>query len=235
MSLNWLKKRYYNSILTCYNNETKTTWNIIKNTLNIKPNTQNITSINVNGNISFSGQIIAETFHKYFVSVAQNIHVNNHNANAPSNHDNPISYLSRVFIQPFPTISLKRVSSKEIEDITKSLKIKNSRGYDRISTKILKLSIHYISSPLTYICNRMLSSGIFPTRLKFSEVKPIFKREDKNDTSNYRPVSLLTSFSKTFEKVIYNRSYHHITIITFLLMNNLVSGMHHQQTLCPIC
>jgi Notch-like protein len=53
----------------------------------------------------------------------------------------------------------------------------------------------------------MLFSGIFPTRLKFSEVKPIFEKGDKNDTSNYRPVSLLTSFSKIFEKVIYNRLY----------------------------
>jgi len=56
----------------------------------------------------------------------------------------------------------------------------------------------------------MLSSGVFPTRLKFSEIKPIFKRGDKNDTPNYRLVSLLTSFSKIFEKVIYNRLYHHI-------------------------
>ena len=70
-----------------------------------------------------------------------------------------------------------------------------------MSTKILKLRIHYISSPLTYICNKMLSSGIFPTRLKFSEVKPIFKRGNKNDTSNYRPVSLLTLFSKIFESL----------------------------------
>ena len=74
-------------------------------------------------------------------------------------------------------------------------------GYQQ---KILKLSIHYISSPLTYICNRMLSSGIFPARLKFSEVKPIFKRGDENFTSNYRPVSLLKSFSNIFEKVIYD-------------------------------
>jgi hypothetical protein len=51
----------------------------------------------------------------------------------------------------------------------------------------------------------MLLFGIFPTRLKFSEVKPIFKKGNNNDTSNYRPVSLLTSFSNTFEKVIYNR------------------------------
>jgi len=119
--------------------------------------------------------------------------VNNHNANAPSNHENFLSYLSRAFNQPFPTINPKCVSSKKIENITKSLKIKNSRGYDGISKNILKLSIHYISSPLTYICNRILSSGIFPTRLRFSEVKPIFTKGDKN-MSDYRLVYLLTSF-----------------------------------------
>jgi hypothetical protein len=45
------KERYCNSIITCSNNETKTTFNIIKNTLNMKLNTHNITSINVNGNL----------------------------------------------------------------------------------------------------------------------------------------------------------------------------------------
>jgi hypothetical protein len=56
----------------------------------------------------------------------------------------------------------------------------------------------------------MLSSSTFPKRLKFFEVKPIFKRGVKSDTSNYRPISLLTSFSKIFEKVVYNRLYQHI-------------------------
>jgi hypothetical protein len=92
----------------------------------MKPHIHNITSINVNGNLSCNGQIIAETFNKYFVSVGQNIHENKHNANTLSNHENLISYSSRAFNQTFPTIYLKCVSSKEIEDITKSLKIKNS-------------------------------------------------------------------------------------------------------------
>jgi Notch-like protein len=44
----------------------------------------------------------------------------------------------------------------------------------------------------------MLLTGIFPTRLKYAEVTLIFKKGDKNITSNYRPISLLTSFSKIF-------------------------------------
>ena len=75
--------------------------------------------------------------------------MSNHNANAPCNHENPVSYLARAFNQTFPTINLKCVSSKEIEDITKSLKIKNSHGYNGISTEILKLySLHFFSSNL---------------------------------------------------------------------------------------
>jgi len=53
----------------------------------------------------------------------------------------------------------------------------------------------------------MLSSGIFPARLKFAEIKPIYKQGAKSNTSNYRPVSLLTSFSHIFDRIIL---YHHI-------------------------
>jgi hypothetical protein len=108
-----------------------------KEYLKHEPNTHNITSINLNGNVSFNGQIIAETYNKHFVSVAQNIHVNNNNFNALSNHENPVSYLSRAFTQPFPTTNFKCVSFKETENIAKSLKTKHSHGYDGISTKIL--------------------------------------------------------------------------------------------------
>jgi len=160
--------------------------------------------------------------------------VNNHNANASSNHENPIPYLSRAFNHPFAAANLKCVSYKETEIIAKSLKIKNSHGYDGISTKLLKLSIHYISSPLTYISNRMLSSGNFPTRLKFSEVKPVFIRGDENDKSNYRPVSLLAPFSKIFENVVYNKLYHHINN-NHILINEQFGFRHASSTNIASC
>ena len=101
------KKEYYNSILTCSDNNTQTTWNITKNTIKMKPNTYIITPINTNGDVFVNGQIVTETFNNYFVTVAQNINVND--ANASSNHGNPISYLTRAFNQPFPTITPKEI------------------------------------------------------------------------------------------------------------------------------
>jgi hypothetical protein len=56
----------------------------------------------------------------------------------------------------------------------------------------------------------MISTGIFPTRLKFAEIKPLFKKGEIANTSNYRPISLLTSFSKMFEKIIYTRIIRHL-------------------------
>jgi hypothetical protein len=60
-----------------------------------------------------------------------------------------------------------------------------------------------MSSPLTHICNKSLSSGIFTDRMKYSVVKSLFKKGDKSNISNYRPISILSSLSKVLEKVMY--------------------------------
>ena len=74
---------------------------------------------------------------------------------------------------------MRSASTKETEEIIKFLKPKNSSGYDGITTKLIKISTSFISSPLTYICNKSLSSGIFPDRMKYAVVKPLFKKGEK--------------------------------------------------------
>jgi hypothetical protein len=69
---------------------------------------------------------------------------------------------------------------------------------------------------LNYICNKALSKGIFPDRLKYSIIKPLYKKGSKLELANYRPVSLLTSFSKFFEKVMHSRLLNHLTKLNIL-------------------
>ena len=59
-------------------------------------------------------------------------------------------------------------------------------------------------SPLTHLINCSLQSGIFPDELKLARVVPIFKAGDPAQVSNYRPISVLTTFSKIIEKIVYN-------------------------------
>jgi len=63
----------------------------------------------------------------------------------------------------------------------------------------------------------MLSTGTFPDRLKYSEIKPTYKKWDKTLITNYRPISLLPVFSKIFEQVIYKRLYYHLTLNNILV------------------
>jgi hypothetical protein len=81
---------------------------------------------------------------------------------------------------------------------------------DMISPTILKVRSPFIISPINYICNKMLRDGVFPDRLKYAIIRPLYKNGDIRDTSNYRPISLLTSLSKVFETVIYTRTITHL-------------------------
>ena len=67
-----------------------------------------------------------------------------------------------------------------------------------------------ISFPLSYIYNYSLHTGTFLDRLKIAVVKPLHKKGDKSNISNYRPISLLPSFSKVLEKAMYSRLKHHL-------------------------
>jgi hypothetical protein len=99
----------------------------------------------------------------------------------------------------------------------------------------------------------MLSTSMFPTRLKFSQVFPIFKKGNKAGISTYRLISLLTFFSKIFEKVIYNRLLQHTKenniiasdqygfknnssteLAIFNLTNKILSQMNKKLSVCGI-
>jgi hypothetical protein len=161
----------------------------------------------------------AYAFNTYFSSAAENLLIKIFSGKNTTDNNDPISYLRQNFRQSSSTIKLSNTTTHETEKIIHFLKCKNSYGHDEISSRILKVSAPYVLSPLMYIFNKILSTGIFSERLKFSEVKPLYKKGDKTEFSNYRPISLLTSFSNIIEKIIYKRLYCHLNNNNNILVN----------------
>ena len=118
--------------------------------------------INVKENLITNQQLIADSFNNYFLTAADKITSNIKNDKSSLNCNNLIHCLYKIFKLPCSNMKLKYTTPKEIGKIIKSLKSRTSHGYDGIPMKILKVSAHFITSPLTYICNKSLASGIFP-------------------------------------------------------------------------
>jgi len=97
------------------------------------------------------------------------------------------------------------VTENEVENVAKGLKNKSSAGIDEISDCVVKQCIIRLKKPLTNIYNASLESGIFPDQLKIAKVIPVDKKGDKKNVQNYRPIALLSVFSKLLEKLVYNR------------------------------
>ena len=72
---------------------------------------------------------------------------------------------------------------------------------------MLKYFPNNVISILSYIFNLSLSQGKFISNFKHAKIIPLFKKGSAKDVSNYRPISLLSCFSKILQKLVYNRLY----------------------------
>jgi Reverse transcriptase (RNA-dependent DNA polymerase) len=158
--------------------------------------------------------LVSEEFNKFFSSVGQHI----------SDSVKPTVKTAESFLTgdvtnenpDFRNLNLTITGPSHVCDIIKALNGKNSLDIDEISTKLLKAVAKEISVPLAHTFNLSLSAGIFPERLKTSRVVPIHKGGDRACIDNYRPISLISSFSKILEKVVA------VSLVNHLDFNNLL-------------
>ena len=68
-----------------------------------------------------------------------------------------------------------------------------------------KIAKEEIAEPIRNCINSSISTGTFPDELKIADIVPVFKKEDQNDKTNYRPISILPLISQMFEKCLYQQ------------------------------
>ena len=93
----------------------------------------------------------------------------------------------------------------EVHNIILTLKDNKSPGTDNFGPKIMKEINQEIVLPLTHIFNLSFTTGVVPDALKLAKVIPVYKKGDKSEPGNYRPISLLTVFDKIMEKLMCRR------------------------------
>lgn len=192
--VNLTQKSQNNDYIFKSTNKSKATWNIIHNNKQRLPR-ENIIQLEYNGEIVKKPENIANIFNNYFIDSVENQCINNMNYKSTCVYKSPKSF----YMNP--------ISPIQVANIIGNLKNTNSTGYDDVSTRTIKY-VHDIISPiLSHIINLCIEQGIFPCKLKTTIIKPLYKKDEKHDIKNYRPIALITIFSKIFEKVIFDNMY----------------------------
>lgn len=99
------------------------------------------------------------------------------------------------------------ISDNDIVDSIKQLKSSRSVGFDNVPSFIIKSCYEFFIYPLLIIFNISMQTCTFPDKWKISKVCPIYKKGAKSDITNYRPIAILSVFSKVFEKIVHKKLY----------------------------
>ena len=204
------KEDYYYDCFIKYTSDMKKTWQTIGTIINNKKNTNDIPeTFSVDGKLISDPMEIANSFNKYFtdigINLAENIETNDE-----------IHFNDFLDSPNLNVLNFELVTELDISKVIKNLKPKSSYGVDNISTKFLKQIANIIIPVLTLTVNQSIATGIFPDRMKMAKVIPIYKKNDESLFENYRPVSVLPSISKVFERVI------HTQLTKFMIKEDLL-------------
>ena len=210
------KANYVRSVFRETMNQPKDFWKQIKKCYPTKDTGSTQKSFKINGKLTSDTTSIANAFCTFFSKVGSSL------MTSPI-----INYTWKTFNQSVylrhvnRTNSVFRFSPVYTQDTLKILlatKASKATGPDQIPAKIIKDIAHEIAAPLTFLVNRSLQTGIFPTTEKIAKINPVYKSGEHSDIDNYRPISILNILSKVVERIAYNQ------LTDYLETNNLLNG-----------
>ena len=204
-------------------------WNTVKPFLTSKGflHNDNI-SIDINGNIVEDEQKLTKEFNSYYINAAKIT-----SGKPPVKLENNFGYINDSLIikriikkyknhpsikaiqVTFPVKKQFKIEEAKFEQVNKILRNINSRkatGPNKIPPKIVKMPANIIGSHLTNIINSDLKRNAFSDSAKVALIRPIFKgKGERTKIKNYRPVSILNSFSKVYERFIHENLMSSVT------------------------
>ena len=171
---------------------------LLKNILSRKINADIPPLEDINGQLATDDVSKANVLNDYFAQQSRN--------DCP---DKPAPNI--VQNREVPTLNKISITEHEVLTVLNKLNVNKSCGFDRIPNKMLKLAAIILKDPLAKLFNKSLTESVYPTSWKHAKITPIYKNKGApSDPQNYRPISLLPSLSKVFEKLVFAKIYAHL-------------------------
>ncbi|XP_046666455.1 uncharacterized protein LOC124358207 [Homalodisca vitripennis] len=212
MRLKYLKRQAIVDRISNSENRSKAVWDTINNERHKKKQDTPL-ELTVNGNKLNNPFEIAEHLNTYFTTIAE---ITLKEAGQTSDISRKPQCTTNA-----PEFVIHSTTQAEVKKTIMAMKSKPSAGIDDVSSILLKHCVDEITLPLTDIMNKSLAQGIFPADLKIAKIIPIKKQPQSTEAGHFRPISLVSTISKIFEKIVLTR------LITHLMDNNLLSKHQH--------
>ena len=190
------KREYYTNKLNNSSGNVKETWKVINEVLGRKKRTDITEEFSIDGHQISSPKNIANKFNELYVRTGERL-----STRVPPAIHGLEYYLPNRRLNSF---YMAETCQNEIINIINDFKNFSPR-HDEIPMFLVKKVVDLLIVPLLYICNLSLNNGVFPNKLKIAKVTPIFKKGQKDNIGNYRPISVLPTFSKLLEKIVHCR------------------------------
>ena len=199
------KRKYYSDLIDDSKHNTSKMWNVVNDIIKYKvknPSKIPESIIGLDDKAIHKPELISNTFNNFFSDIGKNM-ASNISCSPNTSKFRPETFIpsngSSFFLHP---ITVEEVT-KHLNDLNPS----KSAGPENIPIRFIKMSTVVVAPILTELYNQCIKSSTYPNPLKRAQIIPIFKKGSKEKCSNYRPISLLSPFSKIFEKCLYVQLY----------------------------
>ena len=154
--------------------------------------------LQINGQQYTNSQDIAFKLNDYFASISEYINTNDVTTSTPDLTKLETYISSKIPLDTF--FRIPKITVNQVSEFINGLNPAKANGLDGIGPRILKLASTVLSPSITALINKSIETATFPDQLKMAKLYPIHKGGSKSDPANYRPISILPTISKFFEK-----------------------------------
>ena len=221
-----LKREFFTNKIASYDGDLKNTWKTINQVLNKKSKTTHITSLDVEGKTVSGDTAIAESMNNFFCEIGKTL------SDKIPQSSNPLLDNDYEVNPKSVQFHFEPITVPQIEKVLGKFDTSKGSGPDGLANFFIKIGLPVIAESLCDIFNLSLGTGVFPDSWKIARVAPVFKSGEQDDSSNYRPISVLPFLARLFEKMVYNQIYDFLIKNDLLFSNQSAFRLLHSVVTC---